>query len=522
MREQPASSSARVGQEDGVRVMSDHTQEELVEDARIDGVYERSRFGSFVRGVLVGGVLCGIGAVTASLLAPLPSHLPGVGNVEIVGAEPEQANNTETEPEQSASTDKEEEQERTAPLGKEPAAQEEQAEASVPQDEGAASASSESAESGENQTQTVATTDQSSEQDTQQAVDQNTQQPADQATQQSAEQDTQQSTEQGNVSATVESSEVAQSAPQEAEPTTTDLSDSQTDTSEVAALTQPDTSVDQEPASQETTTGEVASADPDEASSTAEVTPPPAAEPALDGPALEVNARAFNAPEGAPLLAVVLADAGNGEVPEEALTLMTMPLTLAIRPDGAPARELADKARGAGHEILAQLPVSREAEGEAQVEGDLSTLVPEDQLQVLTNRYLAEFEMAVGVTAPEGARLLTNQRAMEAVLGPVTTHGFAYLDLKAGIGSTARRIAGETGLAYVQSNRYVAAGATLDQVYQMLEGASFQARRQGSAVVSISASPAALTALVKWGLERGGKEVWLAPLSAVIARQQAE
>ena len=66
-------------------------------------------------------------------------------------------------------------------------------------------------------------------------------------------------------------------------------------------------------------------------------------------------------------------------------------------------------------------------------EGELSPNAPADELQALTERYLADLDMSVGATAPEGARLLQDRTAMAAVLEPVKEHGFAYLDLRAGI-----------------------------------------------------------------------------------------
>ena len=542
MREQPASSSAGAGQEDGVWVMTDPAEDELVEDAEIDGVRGPSRFGGFIRGLITGGVLCGIGAVAVSLLTPLPDHLPGVGNVEIVGAGTSRQSSTEDEQESTAPEQTEAEPElagnaaddssesaTTAPIGQEPQPEPQAQPAAPDTQEAEASGNPEPAQGQTPAGDAVVASDDS---DTG-ASDQGGQPEASQADAQ--DQAEASSTDDAQQAPTTDSStEVAaltpstddeqssdQAAGTESESTGEDVA---SDSSEGATATTED--AQGESGNEETTSAQDATPPQDATQTEVETQTEEPAEsaeprvPELDGPALTVNARDFEAPEGAPLLAVVLEDAGNGAVPNEALTLMTMPLTLAIRANGEGARELAEAARGAGHEILAELPIDREEEGVAVAPGALASSVPPEQLDALTNQYLAELDLAVGATAPVDVRMLNNQRAMEVVLSPVATHGFAYVDLKAGIGSAARRIAGETGLVYVESNRYVPVDATEEQVYQMLEGASFQARRKGSAVVAVSASQQALKALVRWGLERGGQEVWFAPLSAVIARQK--
>ena len=477
--------------------MSEQDSEELVEDAQIDGVRGPSRFGGFVRGVLVGGLLCGGAALVFSLASPLPDHLPGVGSVEIVGsgarerASEEAATPRAAEETPDQTTEAPAQESTVAPVGQEPEP-ESTSEAATP------GADSEGTQQPGTQTEAGVQVATAPAAGTDEAASTGADPSAQgQATEEAAGQ-----------SSTPASDEVPTNAEasESAEEATTATGDSD------------------ETATQEAGTGDAAAT---EGAPTAEAgqadqaeTPEAPRVPKLDGPALTVNARSFEAPEGAPLLAVVLEDAGNGAVPNEALTLMTMPLTLAIRPDGEAARTLADAARGSGHEVLAQLPVDPEADGTEVAEGALASSLTPEALQELTNRYLAELDSAIGVTTPATGRVQNTPRALEAVLEPVTAHGFAYLDLKPGIGSTARRIAQDTDLAYVESNRFVAAGATEDQVYQMLEGAAFQARRQGSAIVSISASAAALKALVRWGLERGGQEVWFAPLSAVIARQK--
>ncbi len=485
--------------------MTDATPDEMIEDASIEGLPRRSRFGGFVRGALLGTVVSGGVALGLSLMSSLPPHLPGVGRVEVVRSPssdapdppsteqvaPDDAQTaTVVQPSVAVSPEEPTEQPETEP------AAELQAEP-TPESDGSAVETVEPAEETGapsepevTDTGTVATG--TSEQT-------GTDEPATDAGEPTTE------------PAATEPDEDAASAPEDA------------DTAEVAATSEAEQPAAEAPAAEAETEAETTETAGQGLATATQVTPKPeeTRKLALSGPAFEVNARPFQTPAGAPLLAVVLEDAATGSIKPEALALMTMPLTFAVRADSQDARAFGMAAREAGHEVLAELPMLRE-DGAVPKLGELSPNAAPDELEALTQQHLASLDMAIGATAPDGAKLLLDRLAMAAVMAPVSEHGFAYLDLRAGIGSAAERIAGEAGVAYAASNRFVDAGATEEQIYQLLEGASFQARRKGTAIVTITASPEALKALVRWGLERGGQDVWFAPLSAVMKRQQSQ
>lgn len=260
---------------------------------------------------------------------------------------------------------------------------------------------------------------------------------------------------------------------------------------------------------------EVAAVSPDEPAG--EAVELPAGEISLSGPAMEVNARSFEAPAGAPLLAVILTDAGNGTIEPDTLPLLTMPLTLAIDPAGANGATLAAAARTAKHEVLVQLPFARSAEetGAGVLHAGMST----DEIQDLTARNLAALPEALGATPRIGAQMLGERDAMQAVIARLKQHGFAYVDQLAGSGSVAGELAVADGVFYAETNRVVPAASNGDQIFSNLENAAFQARQKGTAIVEITTGPDALTALLRWGLEKDRRPVWFAPVSAVLKRR---
>ncbi|MFK7944277.1 MAG: divergent polysaccharide deacetylase family protein [Paracoccaceae bacterium] len=474
--------------------MAESTPEPQVRDADIDGLEQTHWLGGFSRGVLLGGLGSAVALLGLTLTQPLPPHLPGVGRVEVVTPSP-----AVVEPEPKSERELavvSEEQDIVAVVSPEPAqpvVQPEPVETASESEEAGQEASS-----AENPAPVAIAEIPSVSDEPEQVAE------------------TQSSREQPAPIEDAVSTDVETPAATE-------------DAQQIVALAVPEA-----PVPDPVVGAELPTATAPETLETPEIAEPPEVEVpvvvaalapvreiSLAGPAVQVNARTFEAPVGAPLMAVVLEDPGLTGISPDALALLTMPLTFAVRPDRDDAKQLAGAARLAGHEVLAQLPLPS-AGGADPIPNLFDAAQSPEDLANIAQNYLAELDVAIGATAPAGASLLNDRRAMEAILAPLAAHGFAYLDLRSGIGSVAQRISGNAGFEYAESNRYADVEATEEQIYQMLDGAAFQARRKGTAIVSVGATSAALKAVVRWGLERGGQEVWFAPLSAVIARQKED
>ena len=532
--------------------MAQRGPEMVTEDAKIDGIRQGSRFGLFVRGVFLGVLGCGVALIGLTLSQPLPQHLPGVGRVEIVTPQSsvedtaapvsasEEGGDAQTDAQADAAqapTDDNSAPDADAPV-EETTAQSTDAddapapsETAEPSDEAPveveiaqtpsdAPAEVEVAQPSDDAPAEAETAATSAADDTeQQAQDAaaNTDTAEQTGTVDEAEPETETASEAQATDAPQETQETAAAddatsgttdAAAQDQPAATEEADAQSDDSiQQAALAplEPAQPAPSEPA------------DVEEPVQTAALGPVP--ELKLSGPAVEVNARSFNAPANAPLMAVVLEDPGSGGIVPNTMALLTMPLTFAVRPDREGAQELAGAARIAGHEVLAHLPLVA-LDGDAETPTAFSSAATQEALATATRRVLAGLDVAIGASVPAGAAQLNDLRTMEAVLAPLAENGFAYLELRTGIGSIPQRVSEDAGITFAESDRYAEASASEAQIYQMLDGAAFQARRRGTVVVSVGANSDALKAIVRWGLERGGQEVWFAPLSAVIARRR--
>jgi polysaccharide deacetylase 2 family uncharacterized protein YibQ len=217
------------------------------------------------------------------------------------------------------------------------------------------------------------------------------------------------------------------------------------------------------------------------------------------GPALVENATPFRGPRQAPLLAVVLVGEDVGALTAERLSLIPMPLTVAIPPELPGAAEIGAAARANGHEVLADLSPTEGSEA-----GDAVDRV-------------AALDMAVGATATE---LPADAGELEAVLTEMGRHGLAWVGHDASVGTPAGRIAHELGVAYTEGDRSVDGDEGLDELYRAIDAAAAQALRRGTSVLFLEAGEPTLQALVQWGLlQPGDNPVWFAPISAVIERR---
>ncbi len=439
------------------------------------------------KGALYGVVFSVIAAIVLSLVTPLPENLPGVGAVRVI--------------------DNSADSRAVAPSGEQGA-------------DLAAAADGETSASGEGSPsvddRAVQSAGEGTGSETTPAADQETA-----ATEPSATDATDPATDSETATGSVNAGQTDAAAA--TSPATDGVASRETGTDSVSVTTEADsqssdvgteTAAPSDAEQKSTDTTQVAAISP------ADLGPPP--EPVsidLAGPALAVNARPFDVPSDAPLMAVVLTDASSGAIAKDALPLLTMPLTFSIVPSSPADRDFGLAAREAQHEVLGQIPVqSTEVGGTA---GQILTVMDRDRVTLEVNARMSVLDMAVGATMPGDAFGAADPALLSAMLGTIKQHGFAYIDGRRAFGIVDAIPADARGIDYVSIDRMVPKGASPEQIYEVLETTAYRAQREGSAIVVIDSSQDALQALLRWGLERDRRPVWFAPISAVIERRRA-
>lgn len=235
--------------------------------------------------------------------------------------------------------------------------------------------------------------------------------------------------------------------------------------------------------------------------------------------AARVYARPFDNPDGAPIVALVVAGLGlNAELTERAINELPPEVTLAFAPYARDLDYWTKRARDAGHEIVLELPMEAHG-GDPAMLGPAALLAERasaDNIQRL-DWLLSRFGGYFAVTNYLGGKFSTDRAAMDPVLAHLAAAGVAYID---DTGAARRNPAGP--LAVV--NRMIVAGADGTDARSARRdlGALAQiAQRGGEALGKTYAQPAALDALVEFVDELAEHGLLLAPASAVIEKRAA-
>ena len=233
----------------------------------------------------------------------------------------------------------------------------------------------------------------------------------------------------------------------------------------------------------------------------------------LEGPALVVNAADFEAVPEMPLVAVVIDDAGANPMLHDSLFALDMPLTIGVLSGGPGDDVTAESARAAGYEVVAQLPLA--AGGEAQGAA-LEYNIPAEEAAERTGLLMRRLPMAVAAARPLATPVPLDGRTLEGVMQALGPLGFAWLEH--GVAPDAPAALPESGLdaIFAVSRFSIPPGTAAAEAHAILDRAAARAAQSGAAVVMAPAEEPVLMALQLWA---GAAKAEMAPLSAVIRRQ---
>ena len=222
--------------------------------------------------------------------------------------------------------------------------------------------------------------------------------------------------------------------------------------------------------------------------------------------ALARNSVPFIAPEGKPLMAIVLLDEGQGSLGVEALQAFPYPLSFAI-PAGRPdASDLADRYRAEGFEVLiaADLPESATA---ADAETAMQT-------------WLAALPQAVAVIESTGTGLQSSREASTQLAPILRESGHGLIMLPNGL-DTAQKLIAREGVPSATLFRDIdGQGQNPGAVRRFLDQGAMRAVQQEQDVILLGrVRPDTISALLLWGLQDRAASVALAPVSAVLQAQ---
>jgi polysaccharide deacetylase 2 family uncharacterized protein YibQ len=256
--------------------------------------------------------------------------------------------------------------------------------------------------------------------------------------------------------------------------------------------------------------------------------PPPASPKPREAPALSPRpleeaslpwrryAVAADPPDGRPMIAIVIDDAGVDRGHTQQAIRMHGPLTISFLPYALDLPEQSRAAHAAGHELLVHVPM--EPFGAYNDPGPNVLMVGQSHAELLHRlvRDLDSFSGYVGINNHMGSRFTSQADGMATVAGELKHRGLLFLDSRTTAQSVAFQVAVEHGVPSVVRDVFLDNEDKTAEVERRLAEVEQIARRQGHAIAIGHPREVTLAVLAPWlaGVEQRGFR--LVPVSAVV------
>jgi len=235
-----------------------------------------------------------------------------------------------------------------------------------------------------------------------------------------------------------------------------------------------------------------------------------------------VYSRPFNALEKRPRIAIIINGLGvSFNATESALEQLPGEVTFAFAPFADKLKEWIDAARGAGHEVLLDLPMEPRdfPRSDPGPFGLLTSLQP-DQNQRRFEWVLSRITGYVGVTNYQGGRFSGNKTAMQPILLELKRRGLMFIDSMENAISTGPAIAKAIQLPFARNSRIIDRVASRAAIGKQLAEIAKIAKLEGVAVLMARPYPVTIRVLKRWIPKLGDMGLVLAPVSAVANRRK--
>lgn len=229
---------------------------------------------------------------------------------------------------------------------------------------------------------------------------------------------------------------------------------------------------------------------------------PEASEPSVSGPALSAFSSAFVAPDGVPLMSIVLVHQGDAALSPDVLEALDPQIGFAVDASEPNASEIAAAYRAAGREVvmIPALPAGA---------------APQDIEQALTVNF-ERIPEAVAVMDVSGSSFQSDRDAVAQVVDVVSGSGHGLITFPRGLNTAhqeAQRAGVPTGLIFRNLD---GKGETQEQIRRGLDRAAFRARQDEAVILVATTGSNTLSALTEWALGNRAETVAIAPVSVAL------
>jgi uncharacterized protein len=238
----------------------------------------------------------------------------------------------------------------------------------------------------------------------------------------------------------------------------------------------------------------------------------------FDQPASRRFARPFSAPEGRPLLGLLVTGLGTDRaVTAAAIAGLPADVSLSFSPYAADLAEWITAARAFGHEALVDLPLQSKDRRDGGALGLVVGLNEDEAARRI--EAIADAAPAVfGFAAEGGDALLLDDTATAMAMRAIAQRGLAFVDTSDEPMSLAMATAPQLGLAAARGGVRLDARPSRSAIAERLAAAAEVAQEEGRALAVARASPVAITVLADWLRRQGDQGPVPAPASAFLQR----
>lgn len=182
-------------------------------------------------------------------------------------------------------------------------------------------------------------------------------------------------------------------------------------------------------------------------------------------------------------VSIIVDDMGSSLSELDRLTAVGIPLTLSVIPVLPHARDVMERARSRGYEVIAHLPMEPEGYPSRRVEEDALLLsLSDDELRERLQRLLGRLPGVAGANNHMGSRFTADVHGMEVILGELRERGLFFVDSVTTSRSVGYRTARQLGMKTARRQIFIDNELDEASLRRQLERLAAMARRHGEAI----------------------------------------
>ena len=222
-----------------------------------------------------------------------------------------------------------------------------------------------------------------------------------------------------------------------------------------------------------------------------------------------------------PMVAVVIDDMGLDEARSQRVLGLPGPLTLSFLTYAHDLATWVARARTAGHEVLAHIPMEPLDAAHSSGPGSLLVSMNAAEVRAQLAADLDGWSGYVGVNNHMGSRFCQNRTLMDAVMAELKSRALLWLDSKTTAATEGMAAAEAAHVPYLVRDVFLDNVASVDAVLAQLEQLEAIGRQRGAAIAIGHPRDTTIQALDRWLSSLEKRRLALVPVTALLSPQPA-